>query len=181
MYYFLLFIVTVISVFFSELFLNIVTNGVFIDAKNYIPLLLMVFFIINSGKEEMAFLYSHNFGTFINNSNSMRIILFIMLLILCVPFMKIYGAIFSLFISNSIYRFIIYIKVRSILKLNNTINYNFNWVPFLIISFFIYILFILFNNINIIYLLIIIGLIFGLYINGNTLRLKNIYNDIFSK
>ena len=172
LYYFLLFIATVLSVFFSEFFLNVITNGVFNEAKDYIPLLLMCFFIINSGKEDMAFLFSHNFGNFLNNSNSMRIVVFIVMLVLSVPFMKIYGAIFSLIVSNSVYRIIVYLKVKSIMKSNYFINYNYNWIPFLIISVCIYTLSFFFEYVNLILLFLIAGLIFGLYINAKTLKLK---------
>jgi len=167
-YYFLLFITIVLSVLFSKYFLEIFTHGIFIKSYQYIPLLLISFFLINSGKEDTAYLYSFNYGNFLNANNSIRIIILITTTIISVPFLGIYGAILALFLSNTIFRLFMFIKVRTNEK---KINYNYNWLLLFTLSLLIYVLNIKMpsNYIFINIILILIGCIYGLYINLSTI------------
>jgi O-antigen/teichoic acid export membrane protein len=166
-YYLILYLAIVVSIFASKYFLFILTNGVFIDAYRYIPLLLISFYLINSGKEDTAFLYSHNFGKFLNEANSLRVLILIISTIVFVPYFGVYGAILALYISIIFFRIFMHIKVC----LNVNIKYNYRWLPLFMFSLTIYTFYFIFGESSIVIsiLLSLFGLIYGITINLNTI------------
>lgn len=167
LYYLILFLAILVSIYGSKYFLLILTNGLFVEAYRFIPILLIAYFIINSGKEDTAFLYSHNFGKFLNKANSLRILILIVATIIFVPYLGVYGAILALYMSIIFFR----IYMHQIVSLNVNIKYNYSWMPLFIISLTIYILNFIFteSSIFISILLSIVGLMFGININLSTI------------
>lgn len=170
-YYLLLFSASLISTFFSNFFLNIITNGLFIEAGNIIPILLISLFIVNSGKEDTAYLYRHNYGVFLNNNNSIRILFSVFCIILSVPFIGIYGAVIAIFFSNAVFRLRMHLKVKNVSGLK--IRYNYSWVPLFFLSLIIYLFWVFQVDYYKFVCVVsaIFGLSFGIYINRNIIYL----------
>lgn len=166
-YYLILYFAIVVSIYASKYFLFILTNGVFVDAYRYIPILLISFYIINSGKEDTAFLYSHNFGKFLNLANSLRILILIVSSIIFVPYFGVYGAILALYISIIFFRFYMHLKV----SINVDIKYNYSWIPLFIIASIVYFVNLILGERAVVISILFstVGLVYGIIINLSTI------------
>lgn len=139
---------------------NIFINEAYIDAKNYIPILIIALYYGNLAGYYGSLLIAFKDTTTIGKSTIIGAILNLLINILLIKFIGIYAAVLSTLIANYTTNLYRSIKIKKYIKLNKIDNYYLSIIILILTTIIYYI-----NNIylNIISLLLII--IYSLLIN----------------